>query len=129
MKQLKVISILAISLFCLAFILPTAPKNCKKFKEGTYYVEEMKGYKIVREGNNQKEYLNKKEVIDAEVIWLNDCEYNLVVNKTLIKQGMAVGDTANVRIIRTTRNSYNCLIEPLHRNDLKAAKATFTVLK
>ena len=129
MKQLKAISVLATSLFCLAFILPTAPKNCKKFKEGTYYVEEMKGYKIVRVGNSQKEYLNKKEVIDAEVIWLNDCEYHLVVKKTLMNEGMAVGDTAYVKIIRTTRDSYNCLIEPLHRKDLNAAKATFIRLK
>lgn len=62
------------------------PKDCERFKEGTFY-NKNKTYKITRTENNQVEYdLLTNTSYHFEVHWLYDCAYNLTfkhsTNKT-----------------------------------------------
>jgi hypothetical protein len=77
-------------------------KNCKIMHEGTFKYKSDPGTKVKITGNKHVEsYKGGKYIIESDIAWVNDCEYNLTMVKiTLPDFPFKPGDKMNVKITK-----------------------------
>jgi hypothetical protein len=93
----------AIVLF--AFQMAVAQDNCKILHEGTFKYADIPEEIIVKiKGAKHTEY-HGKYVIESEINWVNDCEYNMTMTKITVPNfPYGPGEIMNVKIEKTIEN-------------------------
>jgi len=79
----------------------TGKGDCTILHEGTFTYGEGKDLvKVVIDGKDHTEYHdNGKYVIKSELVWVNDCEYNMTMTEVTIPNfPYGSGDVMNVKI-------------------------------
>ena len=103
---MKIKSLLIISIFSV-FNLFSQELDCNLFKNGTFYYSDLNDKFSVRTDSIQESYNKDKLEMIWKVIWVNDCEYDLVCEKILVKgYPIKFGDRINVKITETIGECY-----------------------
>lgn len=112
----------------LIFGCSNKPKNCSKFKTGTfiYLDSKMKGLKVERNDSMQIETdTNFNSKIICKVEWLSECSYLVTPIKSINFPDSTKLAPIEVEIIETTNNSYTfiSIIDKLgYKYELKKIK-------
>jgi hypothetical protein len=100
----KVIKSIFIVLFIvpfLGFTIKFEPIDCKKLHKGIFmYGDNNTEIKVVIKGKSHIEYHQEgKYIIQSEIKWVNNCEYNMTMIKVTIPDfPYGKGDVMNVKI-------------------------------
>ncbi len=95
------------------FSCSSKPKNCSKFKKGTfkYKNSSYSNWIVTRNDSIQTEIdkLNSIKII-GKIKWLSDCRYILTYTDISdLEQKNVIGTTVDVEILSTNNDSYKCI--------------------
>lgn len=81
--------------------------DCKKFKNGEFYYPDLPDKITIRKDSIQGSYSSGNLEIMWDVIWKNDCEYDIVCSKIFNKDiPLEIGDRIAVKIVSTKKKCY-----------------------
>lgn len=81
--------------------------DCPKFKEGKFSYSNHYGKISLREGNTQKSFTDGKLQAIWKVVWISECEYELICKKVIDKSmPFKKGDRIVATIIETEEHCY-----------------------
>ncbi|MFK7747891.1 MAG: hypothetical protein AB8B65_05855 [Kordia sp.] len=86
----------------------TVANDCEILHEGTFiYGDSEEVIKVVIDGENHTEYHNNgKYIIQSKLDWVNDCEYNMTMQKVTIPNfPYEVGDVMNIKVDKIEGNN------------------------
>ena len=115
MEKFKLFILLALSSILLSFSLGKEGKDCSIIKNSNFtYINQGKEVFVVFKGNEYVEYHNnRKHFIKAEIEWITDCEYNLIIEESTIPGFPLDGGTSmNIQVNRVSGNKvfYTCTL-------------------
>ena len=95
------------------FSCSSKPKDCQRFKTGTFKYENssFSNWIVTRNDSIQIEIdkLNNIKII-GKIKWLSDCRYILTYTDINdLKQKDAIGTTVDVEILSSNNNNYKCI--------------------
>ncbi|MFI1771344.1 hypothetical protein [Thalassobellus citreus] len=81
--------------------------NCKNFKNGEFYYPGLPDKITIRKDSIQGSYSSGNLEMMWDVLWKNDCEYEIVCSKVFNKKlPIEVGDKMLVKIVKTNKKCY-----------------------
>lgn len=90
-----------------SFVPLSENDNCYKFKKGVFRYEGaplVSKTKVIRNDNEQIEWINDSTKLDLKIVWKSDCEF-LLIPKTKLDSNFSTKDTMFVTITKILSDS------------------------
>lgn len=103
MKKLAVLLLLVIGSFGYSQTL-----DCSKIKNGKFYHSEYPERTSIRKDNIQEGYNNGVLEVVWNVVWINECQYEIICAKKTPNSMFAIGDKIVVEVTSIDNECYTC---------------------